>query len=360
MEHGQITAKGPVSGVHVHHHMVYGPQALPVQLDLRVVIEVMFMLGEKARQGAEDEPLTVTPASVMKRLQELGVVSGNGKVVGRDAVYESFARLREKGYLRRIEPRERGKRVGPVSYEFYEWPTWNPDWTPEPSTEDTQVNATSGNTGSGNAGSRKQKRTKTRSAQVNATSGNTGSGIAGSGTLEEVFPQVGATSGNAVPPPHPPEEEVKPPPPPTPSSTKGSLPSQREEAEAEFSSEETTAAARFLQGMERWQPGAATARKCAPRLLRAMREQGWPTLADMADAQRALLETEILKNTDRAKSWTRCLPGWVEDLRLYGKVSHAAGGSGESHGAGGREMCPEHPRRYRKGCLECAMAVPDD
>ncbi|MCX4428417.1 hypothetical protein [Streptomyces mirabilis] len=27
-------------------------------------------------------------------------------------------------------------------------------------------------------------------------------------------------------------------------------------------------------------------------------------------------------------------------------------------GTGGRERCPDHPARYRKGCLDCAMAVP--
>jgi hypothetical protein len=26
--------------------------------------------------------------------------------------------------------------------------------------------------------------------------------------------------------------------------------------------------------------------------------------------------------------------------------------------AGGRERCPVHPARYRKGCMDCAMAVP--
>jgi hypothetical protein len=26
--------------------------------------------------------------------------------------------------------------------------------------------------------------------------------------------------------------------------------------------------------------------------------------------------------------------------------------------AGGPERCPDHPRRYRKGCLDCALAVP--
>ncbi|OSZ56446.1 hypothetical protein OQI_32900 [Streptomyces pharetrae CZA14] len=120
------------------------------------------------------------------------------------------------------------------------------------------------------------------------------------------------------PPPHPPEEED--PPPPTPSSPSGSLPSQREEEAGDFSDDETAAAERFLQEMKRWQAGAATARKCAPRLLRAMRTQGWPALTGLDDEHLALLEAEILKNTGGAVSWTKCLPGWVDDLRLYDRV----------------------------------------
>lgn len=52
---------------------------------------------------------------------------------------------------------------------------------------------------------------------------------------------------------------------------------QREEGR-EFSSEELSAAAVFLQEMERWQVGRRTAMRCGPRLLRVMREQGWSEL----------------------------------------------------------------------------------
>ncbi|MFH9009574.1 hypothetical protein ACH4E5_40885 [Streptomyces afghaniensis] len=72
-----------------------------------------------------------------------------------------------------------------------------------------------------------------------------------------------------------------------------------------------------MQQMQRWQAGRVTARRQAPRLLRAMREQGWPRLAEMDDAHRRTLEAEIFKNTGGAASWTKCLPGWVDDLRLY-------------------------------------------
>ncbi|PWI05681.1 hypothetical protein DIZ27_37760 [Streptomyces sp. NWU339] len=129
-------------------------------------------------------------------------------------------------------------------------------------------------------------------------------------------------------PPHPPgEEDSSSPTPPT--RTTGSLPSQREEAE--FSLEELSAAREFLQRMERWQAGAATARRVAPKLLATMREQGWPSLVGMTAQDRALLEADLLRNTGGAKSWVKCLPGWVQDLRRYALVrpqpAPAPGGS---------------------------------
>ncbi|MEV0696209.1 hypothetical protein AB0I73_41020, partial [Streptomyces sp. NPDC050388] len=72
--------------------------------------------------------------------------------------------------------------------------------------------------------------------------------------------------------------------------------------------------------MQRWQAGAATARRCAPKLLATMRKQGWPPLAGLDADDRGLLEAEVLKNTGGAASWTKCLPGWVQDLRRYALV----------------------------------------
>ncbi|MFJ6862237.1 hypothetical protein [Streptomyces werraensis] len=149
----------------------------------------------------------------------------------------------------------------------------------------------------------------------------------GAGSRKTRDPETRASPGqsrnaenprSASPPPHPPEEEDSSSPTP-PTRTSRSLPSQREE-EAEFSPEEITAAEDFLQQMQRWQAGAATARRCAPKLLRTMHKQGWPAMLDMGPEQRTLLEAEVLKNTGGAASWTKCLPGWVEDLRRYALV----------------------------------------
>lgn len=162
-------------------------------------------------------------------------------------------------------------------------------------------------------------------------------------------------SGNRVfgtHPPHPPEEEDSSSPYPL-TRALGPLPSPREEV-PEFSAEEINRAEVFLQQMKRWQAGASTARKCAPRLLRVLRAQGWPSLEGLDDDQRALLEAEIFRNTGGAKSWVKCLPGWIEDLRLYERARARA----TVPGGEGRERCPEHPARYRMGCIDCAMAVP--
>jgi hypothetical protein len=124
-------------------------------------------------------------------------------------------------------------------------------------------------------------------------------------------------SGSDAPPPHPPEEEDSSSP--NPLTHAKSTAQQRAEGEG-FSPEQTRNAEVFLQQMTTWQAGAATARKCAPLLLRAMRDQGWPQIADMDDAQQQLLEADIFKNTGGADSWVKCLPNWVRDLRLYSAV----------------------------------------
>ncbi|MFG2276701.1 hypothetical protein ACGFNY_43955 [Streptomyces chartreusis] len=132
------------------------------------------------------------------------------------------------------------------------------------------------------------------------------------------------------------------------------MPSPREEG-PDFSPEEIRGAEVFLQQMKTWQAGGSTARKCASRLLRSMQRQGWPALADMDEDQQSLLESEIFKNTGGANSWVKCLPGWVDDLRIYDR---ARSRPSTAQGGGRREPCPDHPGRYRLGCVDCAMTVP--
>ncbi|MFK8851204.1 hypothetical protein [Streptomyces sp. Ac-502] len=198
-----IVARGPVAGVQLHAHMEFGPFALTHPLDTKVVIQLMFMFAEQSRQRP-GEPLRVTPVTVLERLREMGVVSGNGaRVVGRDAVYESFTRIAAKGYIRRLMARdERGRKTG-VAYEFYDFPEYNPEIQEARRSGRfeqlfPQVSSTSGNAGSGNAGNNNGHNcTNKRSAQAGTTSGIAGYGDAGSGNADAALPQVSSTSGNA-------------------------------------------------------------------------------------------------------------------------------------------------------------------
>ncbi|WP_327419639.1 hypothetical protein [Streptomyces sp. NBC_01233] len=177
---------------------------------------------------------------------------------------------------------------------------------------------------------------------------NTGNPPSGSGwrktrDLEtRVSPARRRIAGNPrfdVHPPLPPGEEDSSPPYPL---TAGSLPSQRKEAQ-EFSLEEIRSAEDFLQQMQQWQAGLATARKSAPKLLSAMRAQGWPALTAMDDCQRRMLEDEIFKNTTGAASWVKCLPLWVADLRRYRAPAPAPAtqpGPAPQDLAGLRAVCP--------------------
>ncbi|MET9804660.1 hypothetical protein [Streptomyces sp. NPDC006368] len=315
-----VQGQAPASGVSVPRHLGVGSD-LVHSLDYVVMLQVMFNLASK---------IECTPTVVWRQLQERGIRSAKNanELVGKNAVYESFARLVTAGYLRRarLPHPEKPGRMGPVVYEAFDNPAWNPDWSPTAETKDHEevkpqvgtlpgtpdvefgeVDKTAGQNTSRNAGS------------GNATSGVPGRGIRGVSAGQNTSLVPGRRTAL---PPHPPEEEVTPPPP-TPSSPSGSLPSQREEV-AEFSPEETSAAVAFLQTMSTWQAGRATAVKCAPVLLRTMRQQGWPVITDMDAAGRELLEREIFKNTVGAKSFSRLLPGWVRDLRLYAHVRPAA------------------------------------
>ncbi|MER6441275.1 hypothetical protein ABT275_33560 [Streptomyces sp. NPDC001185] len=158
------------------------------------------------------------------------------------------------------------------------------------------------------------------------------------------------------PPPHPPEEvETSSPYPLT--DPAGSLPSQREE-EAGFAPSDIDAAERFLQELPRpWGAGRATARKCAPLLLGEMCELGWPSIHEV---DRQILQQEILRNTEFAKSPAHILPKWIKDLRLYSVVTAKARPQAAS--SGGREMCrkPGHGGGAfaADDCSECRAARP--
>ncbi|MFE3512625.1 hypothetical protein [Streptomyces sp. NPDC059129] len=341
-----------------------GPNAITTDpLDLVVVVELMFLFGEQARRQSTDEPLVITPLSVLERLRELGVRSGNGsRLIGRDGVYESFSRLRAKGYIRRIQLRKGNKAAG-VAYEFYDFPAWNPEpMAPQTESAFPQVGATSGIAGSGNPGSRSGNRASRSSLQVKAASGIAGSGNPGSRSPDPAFPQVGATSGNAGSPPHPPEEVTTSSPYPlTDIDGRGSLPSQKMEEgeEVRFAEEDLKAAADVFQLLpDPWTQGRVNAGKLAPKLLAVMAVQGWPGIHALDAAGRQLLTKQLTKNPHKVTNPYRLLAGdRVPNLPRY-EVVAAAGARGPSGSSSADAMCADHPARYRTGCLDCAMTVP--
>ncbi|MEU9646232.1 hypothetical protein [Streptomyces sp. NPDC048188] len=195
----------------------------------------------------------------------------------------------------------------------------------------------------------------------NAENPRSGTGSRKNRSLEtRVSPGQGRNAENprsGVHPPHPPEEEDSSSPTPH-TRPSGSLPSQREEG-PEFSPEEICAAEDFLQQMRLWQAGASTARSCAPKLLRTMREQGWPSLAGADARYRALLEAEVLKNTGGAASWTKCLPGWVRDLRRYALVRPQPA-SAPASGSGARPTAARGVIEACRACDEYGWLLDDD
>ncbi|MBJ6630198.1 hypothetical protein ACFT8Q_08155 [Streptomyces griseoincarnatus] len=155
-----------------------------------------------------------------------------------------------------------------------------------------------------------------------------------------------------VHPPHPPEEVTTSSPYPL-TDPQGSLPSQREEGEAGFALKDLHAAESFLQQLRPpHHMGAASARKYAPLLLRSMAEQGWPSIFEV---DHTVLAREVTRDPQGFKRPSSLVPTRIRDLPRYAIVT----GTSASHGQGaGAERCPDHPARYRKGCVECALTVP--
>ncbi|MFE9499818.1 hypothetical protein [Streptomyces collinus] len=167
-----------------------------------------------------------------------------------------------------------------------------------------------------------------------------------------VSPGQSRNAGNprcAASPPHPPEEVTTSSPYPL-TDPSGSLPSQREEGEAGFAPKDLHAAESFLQSLlPPYHMGAASARKYAPLLLRAMAGQGWPSIHEV---DRGLLTREVTRDPAGFKRPSSLVPTRIRDLARYSVV---AGAGNHEGGLSGPERCPAHPARYRKGCMECAL-----
>ncbi|MGW2444481.1 hypothetical protein [Streptomyces sp. NPDC001675] len=320
-------------------------------LDYVVMLQVMFNLASGVQS---------TPMAVWEQLKDRRIRSAKNarELVGRNAVYESFARLLDAGYLRRIQlphPKLPGRK-GPVVYEVFDNPAWNPDWSPtsvaeKPSEVKPQVGTLPGTP---DPSSRETVKTAARNASRNAGRVKDSSGVPGS-----VKPHVSAGhSASRVPgsgmasPPHPPEEVTTSSPYPL-TDPAESLPSQREEGEEGFAPKDLYAAESFLQELQPpYHMGAASARKYAPLLLRSMAGQGWPSIHEV---DHRLLAREVTRDPAGFKRPSSLVPTRIRDLARYSVVARA----GKSRdGLSRPERCQDHPARYRKGCMDCAMTVP--
>ncbi|MFI6158184.1 hypothetical protein ACIBCA_36470 [Kitasatospora sp. NPDC051170] len=308
-----------------------GPTRVVYPLDLLILVELGFMFGEQARQPQDAAPLIVTPPALVERLQGQGVVSANGSgLVSRNSVYESFKRLIEKGYIRRINLRsEDGRRSAGVAYEYYEWPAYNPDFRPDADPTDDespQVRSASGNAGSSIAGSREQTVTNKRSPQVRSASGNAGSSIAGSRGRRRTFPQVRSASGNGELVPHLQEEVTTSSPNPLTDTTGRGPAAPGEEEGRVFDPKETAAAVRFLQLLPPpWSVGRAKAKALAWALLDAMADQGWPRITELDDRSHRLLVGQLVKNPEKVNNYSSVLEKYrIPDLPLFEAVAGAS------------------------------------
>lgn len=76
----------------------------------------------------------------------------------------------------------------------------------------------------------------------------------------------------------------------------------------------------------------------------------------LADASELLAVRPLWWVVDRARE----LPRYGKSLARHAEMSKApfSKPASSSPGVGGRERCPDHPGRYRKGCIDCAMTLP--
>ncbi|MEV7442959.1 hypothetical protein AB0O22_17700 [Streptomyces sp. NPDC091204] len=345
-----VRGQAPARAVTVQRAVAFSGR-LTHQLDYVVYLHVLFAINSGAQ---------VTVPGIVASVREAGVRSAKSgtELVGRDAIYESFARLIEARFIRRTtvpNPRGRGYR-GLTSYEVYEHFEDNPDYSPEgpeaqegtklPVFAETAVSAgqpTSGVRGkmasSGVRGSR-------------ALSAVRGSGGAYVSAGQKA---VSANTGNKGAPPQTPPEEVTTSSPYPLTDTSGTtlLPSPREGEEVGYAAEDLDAAVDVLQLLpDPWTQGKLNATKLAPKLLKVMAQQGWPGIATV---DRALLTRQLTKNPHKITNPYRLLAGdRIPNLPRYAVVAAA---KPQSAGATSDEMCHKHPQ-YRAGarCVPCVMA----
>ncbi|MEU2454787.1 hypothetical protein ABZ605_32450 [Streptomyces sp. NPDC012765] len=298
-----VRGQAPARAVTVQRAVAFSGR-LTHQLDYVVFLHVLFAINSG---------LQVTVPGVVTSVREAGVRSAKSgtELVGRDAVYESFARLIEARFIRRTtipNPKGKGYR-GLTSYEVYEHFEDNPDYSSEDAAEESgtklpvfaEIPIPAGQPTSGVRGKK-------------GSSGVRGSGVRGRGGsfVSAGQPTSANTGSGTVSPPHPPEEVNTSSPYPLGTGADGVAPAAREE-EGKItknptpSAEQVEAASQFLQTLPRpWTAGRVTARSLASLLAEVVADQGW----ELDDS----LASELTQNPEGVKRPTKVLKARIEDL----------------------------------------------
>ncbi|MFI8365253.1 hypothetical protein ACIGD1_34515 [Streptomyces sp. NPDC085612] len=326
-----VRGTGPRS-VAVYREMAFGGQ-LVHSLDYVVLTHVLFAI-------AANEKITVP--GIWKRLQALGIRSAkdHDKLVGKNAVYDSFNRIIAAGFIRRGRlPHPDGAGLkGPVVYQVFEFVADNPDFqgaapAPLPGTRevDSQDHVSAGQTTSRNLGS-----------------GVSGTGFPGSGRRRIPAGQTASPvpgSGEALPPTPPRGMDI----PPTPTAT--AAPSVAADAvtggrgRGRFARQANPlvdpaaleAAIDFLMNLPGdFAHGIGLAKANAPLLVEACARTGWELGPELA--------AELTKNPAGLKNPNRAVKTRIEkDLKLRSAKPQVQQRAED-------ERCPHHPARSLTEC----------
>ncbi|MFB7675257.1 hypothetical protein ACFC26_27985 [Kitasatospora purpeofusca] len=339
------------NSVTVYRPMVFGPQAPVHTLDLMVLVHLLFAVRDNHK---------LAPLTLWRELQEAGVRSAKNanELVGKNAVYESIARLIALGYVRRVElPNEKhpGRR-GPIAYQVFEDPSQNPVQQASATTaeaESSQVTMLPGMPEAGFGLSGHSDVPAGQNASRNAGAVVPGSGVPGS-WKRDVPPGQNAsrvpgsiglplhTSGGGKTPPTP---HVPPVPsvPSEPRTGRGRVRSANQNHG--FSPEAISAAQDFLAELPTpFACGIVDQRKHAPLLLETIERQGWELGPELARALTSKPATGLNSPTRALKARFGELPRRSVVLR----------DSAPDTAPGPENPCPDHPRLEASGCRQCA------
>ncbi|MET9403935.1 hypothetical protein [Kitasatospora sp. NPDC002965] len=341
------------NSVAVYRPMVFGPHAPVHTLDLMVLVHLLFAVRDNRKP---------TPLALWRELQEAGVRSAKNasELVGKNAIYESIARLIVLGYVRRVElPNEKhpGRR-GPIAYQVFEDPSQNPAQqatAPADDVESSQVTMLPGMPEAGFGPSGHSDVSAGQNASRNAGTVVPGSGVPGSWKRDvpagqnasRVPGSIGLplhTSGGGKTPPTP----HVPPVPSVPSEPRTGRGRGRSANQNHgFSAEAISAAQNFLAELPMpFACGVVDQRKNAPLLLETIERQGWELGPELA---RAL----TVKPATGLNSPTRALKARFGELPRRSVVLRDSAAAPDT-APGPENPCPDHPRLEAAGCPQCA------